>query len=334
MLLAGDIGGTKTHLAIFSSRDELRKPVLDATFPSAQFRSLEDLVRAFLAKADDHITIERASFGVAGPILKHQARITNLPWVMDEQQLEKSLNIPSVSLLNDLDAMAHAIPFLDASELYTLNAGQPKSGETLALIAPGTGLGEAFLTWDGNHFRAHPSEGGHVEFGPTNDVEIQLLLFLLKRFQHVSYEHLCSGIGLPNIYEYLRDRSPDKEPARFSQQRNATNDLTPLIIDAATKQGGDCPLCVDALNMFVSILGAEAGNLALKVMATGGVYIGGGIPPRILPQLERGSFIQAFRSKGRLSSVLADVPIYVVMNTNLALLGAAYHGFEEDDARD
>lgn len=334
MLLAGDIGGTKTRLAIYSSRDELRKPVLDATFPSAQYHSLEDLVHAFLKKADEKLHIDRASFGVAGPILKSQARITNLPWVMDERQLEKSLNIPSVSLLNDLDAMAHAVPFLDVSELYTLNAGQPKSGETLALIAPGTGLGEAFLTWDGNHFRTHPSEGGHVEFGPTNEIEIRLLLFLLKRYPHVSYEHLCSGIGLPNIYEYLRNRSPDKEPAWFSKQRTTANDLTPLIIDGAVKQGDDCPLCVDALNLFVSILGAEAGNLALKVMATGGVYIGGGIPPRILPQLENGLFMQAFRSKGRLSSVLADIPIYVIMNTNLALLGAAYHGFEKSHAEE
>jgi len=329
MLLAGDIGGTKTRLAIFSSRDELREPVLDMTFPSAQYASLEDLVRAFLAGANVDRTIDRASFGVAGPVLNHQARITNLPWTMDEQQLEKSLNIPSVHLLNDLDAMAHAVPFLDASELHTLNAGQPKSGETLALIAPGTGLGEAFLTWDGDHYQAHPSEGGHVEFGPTNNVEIELLLFLLKRYPHVSYEHLCSGIGLPNIYEYLRDRSPGKEPAEFSKQLAAASNPTPLIVDGAIMQGDDCPLCGDALNLFVSILGAEAGNLALKVMATGGVYIGGGIPPRILPQLASGSFMRAFRSKGRISAILTDIPVHVITNTSLALLGAAYHGFEE-----
>lgn len=327
MLLAGDIGGTKTRLALFSSRETLRQPALDATFPSARYDSLEVLVQAFLAQTD--AKIDRASFGVAGPVLNRQAKITNLPWVMDEQQMQDVLNIPNVHLLNDLDAMAHAIPFLEAAELHTLNAGIPKPHETLALIAPGTGLGEAFLTWNSDHYEAHPSEGGHVEFGPTSDVEIELLRFLLKRFPHVSYEHLCSGIGLPNIYDFLREQSPEKEPAWFSQKLHEADDPTPLIVDRAVKQAEDSPLCVATLDMFVSILGAEAGNLALKVMATGGAYIGGGIPPRILPQLMSGQLMRSFRNKGRLSSILTDIPVYVITNTSLALLGAAYHGFEE-----
>lgn len=327
MLLAGDIGGTKTRLALFWSKNDLRKPVLDEVFVSAQYDSLEDMARAFLAKTD--VKIDRASFGVAGPVLNRQARITNLPWMMDEEQLQNSLNIPSVYLLNDLDAMAHAIPFLEASELHTLNAGVPKPRETLALIAPGTGLGEAFLTWNSDHYEAHPSEGGHVEFGPINEVEIDLLRFLLTRFPHVSYEHLCSGIGLPNLYAFFRDRAPEKEPEWFKRQLELATDLTPLIVDCAVKQAGDSPLCAATLDLFISILGAEAGNLALKVMATGGVYIGGGIPPRILPQLESGQLMRSFRNKGRLSAILTDIPVYVITNTCLALLGAAYHGFEE-----
>lgn len=328
MLLAGDIGGTKTNLAIFSSVDALRSPVREATFPSAQYASLELLVRDFLSQED--YDIQRACFGVAGPVIAGKARITNLPWVMDEATLQQETGIPSVHLMNDLAAMASGVPLLQANDLHTLNVGQPVEHGTLAVIAPGTGLGEAFLTWDGARYHTSPSEGGHVDFAPTNLFEIELLRYMLTRFDHVSYELVCSGMGLPYIYEYVRDVALIDEPEQLSQQIASQEDPTPLIVKSALDKNAPSPRCVATLETFVSILGAEAGNLMLKVLATGGVYLGGGIPPRILSFLDSERFINAFRQKGRFSDLLTAVPIHVITNPRLALLGAAYYGFTAD----
>ncbi|MCK4450516.1 MAG: glucokinase [Anaerolineae bacterium] len=326
MLLAGDIGGTKTNLAVFSPEAGPHAPLAEATFPSGRYPSLETLVREFLSQAD--LQVERASFGVAGPVVAGRATITNLGWVMDERQLQEALDLSSVRLLNDLDAIAHTVPFLDPADLHTLNAGQPATGRAIAVIAPGTGLGEAFLTWDGSRYRTHASEGGHADFAPTNLFEIGLLRYLQEGlgFEHVSYERVCSGRGLPNIYAYLRDSGTACEPAWLAEQLAAADDPTPVIVNAALAR--ECELCIATLDAFVSILGAEAGNLALKVVATGGVYLGGGIPPRILPALEQGRFMEAFRRKGRFSDLLARVPVHVILNPKVALLGAACHGLE------
>jgi len=326
MLLAGDIGGTKTNLAVFSPEAGPHAPLAEATFPSGRYPSLETLVREFLSQAD--LQVERASFGVAGPVVAGRATITNLGWVMDERQLQEALDLSSVRLLNDLDAIAHAVPFLEPADLHTLNAGQPATGGAIAVIAPGTGLGEAFLTWDGARYRFHASEGGHADFAPTNLFEIGLLRYLQEGlgFEHVSYERVCSGRGLPNIYAYLRDSGTACEPAWLAERLAAADDPTPLIVNAALV--GECELCIATLDAFVSILGAEAGNLALKVLATGGVYLGGGIPPRILPALEHERFMEAFRRKGRFSDLLARVPVHVILNPKVALLGAACHGLE------
>ncbi|NIO71836.1 MAG: glucokinase [Anaerolineae bacterium] len=326
MLLAGDIGGTKTNLAIFSPEDGPRAPLAEATFPSADYPSLEALVREFLAQVD--LKVEQASFGVAGPVATGRAEITNLPWVMEETQLREALNLSSVRLLNDLAAIAHAVPFLEPADLHTLNVGQPTPGGAMAVIAPGTGLGEAFLTWDGTRYRPHASEGGHADFAPTNPFEVELLRYLQERFEHVSYERVCSGRGLPNIYAYLKDSGYADEPAWLTEQLAAADDPTPTIVNAALDSERPCELCVATLNAFVSILGAEAGNLALKVLASGGVYLGGGIPPRILPTLEQKPFREAFRHKGRMSDLLARVPVHVILNPKVALLGAACHGLE------
>ena len=342
MLLAGDIGGTKTNLAVFSPKDGPRAPLAEVTFPSADYPSLEALVREFLAQVD--LKVEQASFGVAGPVAAGQAKITNLPWVMEETQLREALNLSSVRLLNDLAAIAHAVPFLEPADLHTLNVGQPTPGGAIAVIAPGTGLGEAFLTWDGTCYRAHASEGGHADFAPTNPFEVELLRYLQERFEHVSYERVCSGRGLPNIYAYLKDSGYADEPVWLTEQLAAAGDPTPVIVNAALRQPFDgaqdeaqdaaldserpCELCVATLNAFVSILGAEAGNLALKVLASGGVYLGGGIPPRILPALEQKPFREAFRHKGRMSDLLVRVPVHVILNPKVALLGAACHGLE------
>lgn len=326
MLLAGDIGGTKTNLAIFPLDGEPRVPLVEATFPSGQYESLETLVAEFLAR--NNVTIERASFGVAGPVVAGRAKVTNLPWSMDEQRLQEALHIPKVRLLNDLDAMAHGVPFLQPEDLYTLNTGKAVPGGTLAVIAPGTGLGEAFLTWEGDHYHAHASEGGHTDFAPTNSSEIEMLRYLLERFDHVSYEHIVSGIGLPNIYAYFKEVVSLTEPAWLTAQLATTSDPTPIIIAAALDKTRDSELCSATLRTFVSILGAEAGNLALKVLANGGVYIGGGIPPRILPHFMDETFLQAFQAKGRFSQMLANIPVNIITNPKLALLGAARHGLE------
>ena len=326
MLLAGDVGGTKTNLAIFSSEEGWRAPVAEATFPSAQYPSLEAVVQEFLKQRN--FSVDHASFGVAGPVVAGSATITNLPWMMDEKHLQQELDIPSVRLLNDLDAIAHAIPFLEPQDLHTLNEGQPISKGAIAVIAPGTGLGEGFLTWDGSRYRAHTSEGGHADFAPTNTVQIELLLYLLARFPHVSFERVCSGKGVPNIYSYLKETGYAEEPQWLAEQLTAAQDWTPIIINNALDKEKATKLCAGTLNTFVSILGAEAGNLALKVLATGGVYLGGGIPPRILSYLEGERFMQAFTHKGRLTELLVRMPVHVILNPNIALLGAARHGFE------
>ena len=326
MLLAGDIGGTKTKLAVFSQEGGWRVPIAEETFPSANYSGLEAVVRKFLAKHD--FKIERARFGVAGPVVEGAATITNLPWIMEEGQLAQDLHIPYVSLLNDLEAIAHAVPFLKTEDLYTLNAGQPVPQGALAVIAPGTGLGEAYLTWNGSAYQAHNSEGGHVDFAPTNFLELELLRYVMQRFPHVSYERVCSGKGIPNIYAYLKDSGYAEEPSWLAERLAATTDRTPIIINAALDPAMPCELCTATINTFVAILGAEAGNLVLKVLATGGVYIGGGIPPRILPYLDGERFMQAFQHKGRFSSMMSEVPIHVILNPDTALLGAASYGFE------
>jgi glucokinase len=326
VLLAGDIGATKTNLAIFSPEDGPRAPLAEATFPSADYPSLEALVREFLSQVA--LKVDRASFGVAGPVAAGRTTVTNLPWVMDETQLQETLNLSSVRLLNDLNAIAHSVPFLEPADLRTLNVGQPTSGGAIAVIAPGTGLGEAFLTWDGSRYRPHASEGGHADFAPTNLFEVELLRYLQDRFEHVSYERVCSGRGLPNIYAYLKDSGYADEPAWLTEQLAEADDPTPVIVNAALDSEKPCALCVAALNAFVSILGAEAGNLALKVLASGGVYLGGGIPPRILPALEQERFMKAFRHKGRMSDLLARMPVHVILNPKVAVLGAACHGLE------
>lgn len=326
MLLAGDIGGTKTNLAVFSLEKNVQKPLAEATFHSADYASLEAVIREFLSQIDTKVNA--ASFGVAGPVVNGRTHITNLPWKIDEEQLRDSLDLTSVRLLNDLEAIANAVPSLKTYDLHTLNQGKPVAGGAIAVIAPGTGLGEAFLTWDGARYRAHATEGGHADFAPTNPLETGLLHFLQNQFGHVSYEHVCSGSGIPNIYEYLKTNSNHAEPGWLAQKLQAVDDPTPVIVNTALHPEKACELCKTTLETFISILGAEAGNLALKVLAIGGVYLGGGIPPRILEALEQGAFMESFKSKGRMSDLLSRMPVYVILNPKTALMGAALFGLE------
>ncbi len=326
MLLAGDIGGTKTNLAVIDPAGGVGTTIAEATFPSGRYPSLESIVQQFLNQ--NKLTVRRASFGVAGPVVGGRATITNLPWVMDEHNLKRAFDLEAVALLNDLVSIAYAVPHLEEADLHVLNRGRPEPGGAIAVLAPGTGLGEAFLTWEGTRFSAHPSEGGHADFAPTNKMEIRLLRYLHDRFDHVSYERICSGMGLPNIYRFFKETERYEEPAWLAELLAAAVDPTPVIVTAAFDNERPCPLCQATLEMFVSILGAEAGNLALKVLSTGGIYLAGGIPPRILPALEGEAFMNAFLRKGRLSHLLAPMPVNVVLNSKAALLGAIHYGME------
>jgi glucokinase len=325
MLLAGDIGGTKTDLALFTSGSGPRAPVRQAEFPSGQYPSLEAILREFLAGADQ--PIDRAAFAVAGPVIAGQANVTNLDWLVDLENLQRALNLPAVTLMNDLQAIALAVPILTPEEVVTLNEGVAQPQGTIAVIAPGTGMGEAFLVWNGSRYQALASEGGHSDFAPGGVTEIGLLQYLLQRHAHVSVERVCSGRGLPNIYDYLRDRDPAQETPEVARQLAEAADRTPVIVKYALDPAHPCPLCDATLDIFIAILGAEAGNLALKMLSTGGVYLAGGIPPRILPLLQNGRFMQAFLRKGRLSDLLAGMPVRVICS-RAALLGVARYGLE------
>lgn len=322
MLLAGDVGGTKTNLALYSTDGDL-VPEVQKTFASASYPSLEAVAKEFLVETG--ATVERAVVGVAGPVVEGKCAATNLPWTMDEGVLKRELGLVEAKLLNDLEATAYGVPHLEAEDLFVLNDAPARSG-TKAVIAPGTGLGEAILFFKDGRYHVLPSEGGHVDFGPNSLFEIELLRYLMGKFAHVSYERVCSGLGLPFIYEYLRDNRYAPEVPGVAQALREAEDSTPVLVRAA--MSGECELCIAALNTFVSVLGAEAGNLALKVMATGGIYVGGGIPPRILPKLRDGTFMAAFVNKGRFADTLSHVPVYVVLNPKTALLGAAWYGFD------
>jgi glucokinase len=322
MLIAGDIGGTKTLLALHEPGADLRNPVAEMEFRSASYGTLDDLVKEFMAKVGR--PAEAACFDVAGPVLDGRARLTNLPWVIEQDQLRHSLGLKQVFLLNDLKAVAYAVPHLLPTEVHTINAGKTEDHGPIAVIAPGTGLGEAFLIWDGTRYVACSSEGGHSDYAPGDDTQAALWSYLSKRYGHVAYERICSGSGLPNIYDFLRDTGRVPESPALAATLSAAADRTPLIVQAALQDPGDA-LCKAVLDIFVSSLGAEAGNLALKVVATGGVYLAGGIPPRILRQLDAGRFMRSFSAKGRFTGLLGNIPVKVI-TTQVALLGAALYG--------
>ncbi|WP_129676857.1 glucokinase [Candidatus Chloroploca sp. Khr17] len=321
MILAGDIGGTKTICALFSVEEGPHAPLVEVTFPSGRYASLEAIVRAFLA--DHPGTIQAACFGVAGPVVDGRATITNLSWVVEEERLKEELGHIPVTLINDLKAIAQAVPYLEAGDVATLNPGELVDKGAIGVIAPGTGLGEAFLTWDNGRYRAHPSEGGHSSFAPTTPTEADLLKYLLEEHRHVSYERVCSGMGIPNIYAYFRDRVFRQETPSVASQLASADDPTPIIVSGALNPTGPCPVCAATLDCFLGILGSEAGNLALKVLATGGIYLGGGIPPRLLPQLRGERFLNAMRNKGRFRKLMERIPVHVILNSKTALYGAA-----------
>jgi glucokinase len=320
--LAGDIGGTKTRLALYSTKAGTYDPLEKETFLSQDYSSLGDIVQSFLAgKPYDLIG---ASFGVAGPIIENQAQVTNLNWVVDAENLRKVIGDVPINLMNDLHAIASAIPYLSADDLEVLIPGEPEAHGAKGVVAPGTGLGEGFLVWDGERFQPHPSEGGHASFGPETPLQLELLNYMDPIYGHVSYERVCSGIGIANLYQFLRDGKGMLEPQWLREELSEVEDPTPIIANAALENKAE--ICTKTMELFVSILGSEAGNLALKVLATGGIYLGGGIPRRILPLLREENFRVAFTDKGRFAKMLCEVPVYVITHPQAGVFGAACYG--------
>ena len=325
MLLAADVGGTKTDLAVYDFDAQPTEPIVFESFPSAAFSSLPELVSAFLNQVGK--TVQHACFGVAGPVVQGEAQITNLPWKLNQEELKQQLKLASVQLINDLVATAYGVMHLTPNDCKTLNQGQPDKDGTLAVVAPGTGLGQAYLTWDGSHYCAHGSEGGHVDFAPRSQLEFDLLQYLQQRFGHGSVERVCSGLGIPNIFAFLEQRgdlSPRPQTARLLADAPDPNP----IIAAQARADPACELCQETLSLFCRILGAVCGNFALSVLATGGVYLAGGIPPRIQNVIAQGDFWNAFIDKGRFSSMMQNLPVYLVLNPKVALLGAAWFGHQ------
>ena len=321
LVLAGDIGGTKTHLALFSVHGEKLRSELLTTFPSKRYSGLVPVLRDFLA-GDQH-KIDAACFGIAGPVVDGKVTTPNLPWMIDVVQLRHVLKLESVTLLNDLEAGAYGISTLNNDEFCTLNEGTMRQSGNKALISAGTGLGQAILHDDGRHFHPLASEGGHADFAPRDEREIELLRYLIGRFGHVSYERVLSGPGLLNIYRFFKESRGLEEPPALSEQFAAADDPSAVISKAAL--AGEAEICVKSLDLFVSIYGAEAGNLALRAKSVRGLYIGGGIAPKILAKLKDGAFMRGFIDKGRYSDLLAAIPVQVVLNDQAALRGAAYY---------
>ncbi|MFZ0200950.1 MAG: glucokinase [Candidatus Sulfotelmatobacter sp.] len=316
MILAGDIGGTNTRLAYFQPENGTLHLVTERVFPSREYKEFGDVVCRFLK--DAALQPEVACFGIAGPVRDGRVETSNLPWIIEQSRLSRQIQIPATLLINDLEANAWGIGGLTSKDLTPLNSVGKAAGNQ-AVIAPGTGLGEAGLFWDGNRHQVFACEGGHADFAPQGDLQIELLKFLEGRYGHVSYERVLSGPGLVNVYEFLQKKGCE-EPAGFAAQRGP-GDPAAAISQAALN--GTNRLAEEALGLWISVYGAEAGNLALKAMATGGIFLGGGISPKILPKLTGPVFMDAFLQKGRLRPLLQGIPVQVITNDKVGLLGAA-----------
>ena len=317
MILAGDVGGTKVNLALYDFVNGKLTHKRDKQYWAKEYSGLEEIVKEFVVAEK----ITAACFGVPGPVREGRLRLTNLPWTLDSRELATRLKIDYVFLINDLQANGYGIAELTSEQVYTLSEGDARQMANRALISAGTGLGEAFMIWDGRDYVPYPSEGGHSDFAPRNEDEIDLLRFLKQKYAgRISFERVVSGQGLPNIYEFLREVRGLDEPAWLAE-RIAKEDPNAVITELALAAKSE--ICEKTVDMFVSAYGAEAGNLALKILSLGGLYVGGGIAPRILEKLKDGTFMKAFTDKGRLSQLLVNTPVRVILESKTALMGAA-----------
>ena len=331
MILAGDVGGTKTNLGWFRAEGTRLTPVIETSVRTADYPGLDAVVAQFITQ--HRYPAEGACFGLAAPVIDGRSEATNLPWPVDVRALRRLLGCDAVWAINDMEATGYGIEALPDGACATLQAGQPKPQGTIAVIAAGTSLGEATLVWDQHGYRAMPSEGGHADFAPRTALELELCRALIEQFGHVSYARILSGPGLMSLYRFLKATGRGEEP-EWLRAALSVGDPSAVIAEhaltgpayATASAGKRSALCEHALSLFVSCYGAEAGNLALRTLPRGGVYLGGGIAPKILPKLSDGTFMRAFTEKGRLSSLLATMPVRVILDDRMALYGAARHG--------
>ena len=315
--LAGDIGGTKTRLAVIEVNGAQVLIKRDAVYPSRDYAMFEDLLGDFMTGAN---IPRHAAFGIAGPVEGRVVQTTNLPWHIDADALQRQFGLAHCTLINDLEATAYGLPALDTDDLLTLQSGIPNASGNIAVIAAGTGLGEAGLFWDGQQHHPFAMEGGHASFSPGDELEIALLQYLQQRYSHVSWERVVSGMGLLGLHEFLRAYRHAVAPQWLIEEMK-NGDAAAAITNAALC--GRDEICVETLHRFVRLYGAEAGNLALKMMSRGGLYLGGGIAPKILPLLREGAFLDAFLNKGRMRPLLEAMPVKVILNDRATLFGAA-----------
>ncbi len=325
MILAGDIGGTNARLGFYDLKGDQISPVVIKTYPSKEHDSLDNIVSQF--QREHRISIKKACFAIAGPVTDGHVATTNLAWLVDAERLAKSLGLRRIGLINDLEAIGYGLTELTDNDLATLNEGTPAASGNIGIIAAGTGLGQATCYWDGQQHHPFACEGGHTDFAPRNQLEGELLSYLLTKFERVSYERILSGSGLFEIYKFHHhihrgQEAPDLTEVIYQQAHPAA------VVRAALENRSE--LCANALDLFVSIYGAEAGNLALKVMARGGIFIGGGIAPRIIQKLKEPIFMTAFRAKGRMQPLLEAMPVRVILNDKTGLLGAARYAAIQD----
>ncbi len=317
-ILTGDIGGTKTSLAIFEVNGTQVDRLSLEKYPSQQYGSLDEIVRQFVKKQE--YECEWASFGIAGPIRNDRVQTTNLPWLIDAQQLSNDIGLRKVWLMNDLEANAWGISALEENDFCVLNEGKPDQKGNASIISAGTGLGQAGLYWNGQQYRPFASEGGHADFAPYSELEIALLQFLKQRYSHISWERVVSGMGLVNIYDFLCEYRNSTPPSWLVEEMSEGD--KPAVISKAAKENS-CPICYETMTLFIHFYAVEAGNQALKIMSTSGVYLGGGIAPKNLELFKNGSFFKSFKAKGRMESLMNDMPVKVILNEQTALFGPA-----------
>jgi len=328
VILAGDVGGTKTYLALYSTAASNFEPLAETRYATPDYPNLGALLQAFVQETGRQPG--RVVVAVPGPVRQLPVRAVNLPWLIDPDELRAALQVDQVTLLNDLEATSYGTQMLKEKDLVVLNEGETDPQGNVAVIAAGTGLGEGGLCWTGDHYTAVASEGGHATFAPNSDLEAELWVYLNRKFDHVSWERVVSGPGLASVYDFLRDTDRGPEPSWFGEALEKAGDRSGLISQIALE--GRCELAVQALDLFVSLYGAEAGNLALKFMATGGLYVGGGIAPKIADKLRNSSFVESFLNKGRMDKALRLVPVKIILNDKTALLGAAYRGAQLENS--